>query len=152
MLSPHISRCLPNCHISPSFVIMFFSSTSGTSSSIISGANILSISFISFSNPKRDISKSKSISSSFNNDKSHSAICAVLLSATRNAFICSGVKSSATIQGTVFIPSFLAAHTRVCPAIITPSESIIIGTLNPNSLMLSATGATALSFLRGFFS
>ena len=63
---------------------------------------------------------------------SHSASSAVLLSASRNALICSSDKSSALIHGMSVIPSFFAALYRVCPATITPSLSMITGFLNPN--------------------
>ena len=90
-----------------------------------------------------------SSSSKCSKSKSHSASSAVLLSASRNALICSGVRSSAIMHGTSASPSFFAAFNRVCPATISPFASITIGTLKPNSLMLAATASTAPSFFRG---
>ena len=75
-----------------------------------------------------------------------------LLSARRNARTCSSLKSTTRTHGTVLSPSFLAALARVCPATITPALSITIGTLNPNSRMLSVTASTEASLFRGFFS
>ena len=93
-----------------------------------------------------------SVSSSSSLSSSQVAISPTLLSASRNARTCSGVRSSATIQGHVSRPSFLAALSRVCPFTMILFLSITIGTLKPNSWMLLATAGTALSFFRGLFS
>ena len=105
------------------------------------------------SKPKSSISNEKISSiSSFSKSKSQSAFSATLLSANLKAFICSSVRSSATMQGTSSIPSCLVAINRVCPQTTTLSRSMIIGCLKPNSSMLFATYLTALAFFLGFFS
>lgn len=105
------------------------------------------------SNPKSLISMlSISSSSTLSKLKSHSDFSATLLSANLKALICSSVKSSAIIQGTTSKFNCFAALYLVCPATITLSVSITIGTLNPNSLILLATSFTAESFFLGFFS
>lgn len=63
----------------------------------------------------------------------------LLLSTSRRAFTCSGVKSSTQTQGTSSMPSFCAANARQCPITITPLRSITIGCTNPYCRMLSAT-------------
>ena len=149
MLSPQMRRCCPSCHMSPGCVI-------GGSSSSMSGTSSCCTSCISsgaeMSKPNCSISKSANAASSFSSSsKSQSASSAVLLSASLNALICSGVRSSAIMHGTVSSPSLRAAFNRVCPATITLSRSIMIGTLNPNSFMLAATASTAASLCLGLF-
>ena len=123
------------------------SGTAGTSSSMTSTTSPLSS---SSSNPKSVISRSSIPSSSISSfSRSHVASSAVLLSASRKALICCSVKSSAIMQGTDSSPSFFAAACLVCPATITPSLSIIIGFLKPNSFIDAATKSTAASLFRG---
>ena len=70
----------------------------------------------------------------------------------RRALTCSGVSSAATMTGTVWSLSLRAALYRVCPAMITPSLSTMIGDWNPNSRMLLATAFAASSLRRGLLS
>ena len=74
-----------------------------------------------------------------------------IMDAILKAFICASVKSSATMQGTSFNPNLLAANILVCPVTITLFLSIIIGTLNPNSLMEAATLSMASLLFLGLF-
>ena len=153
--SPQNSLCSPSCHNPVSSFPLFFTSSalSSTSNSSSSNSNPLSDS----SNPKESMSIfSKSlrvINSSESNSKSQSLNSATLLSASLNALICSSVRSSAIMTGTSSIPRDRAANLRVWPATMTFSSSTIIGTLNPNSLILAATLSTASSLINlGLFS
>ena len=125
VLSPHIRRCLPNCQISPGFVIgSLLSSTSGTSSSVISaGSESSGIS----SKPKSKSPKSRSFNSASKRSKFHSATSAVLLSSMRYFFFCSSVIPDLRTHSTSLYPSCFNAFKRVCPHNITLSSSIIIG-------------------------
>lgn len=148
VLSPTTRMCSPNLQTSPSALTGF----SGGSGSYPSSSAIGSpVSMSNSSKPNASMSMSIDSSSSFKRSSSHSASSAVLLSAKRNALICSSVKSSAMITGTLSKPSLLEALNLVWPAIISPLSSATIGTLKPNCLMLSATASTASSFLRGLF-
>lgn len=79
----------------------------------------------------------------------------VLLSAMRNAFTCSGVRSS---QYSIFSsgisvhPRRLHASTRVCPNTMTgfSRDSRPMVPRSPNSLMESATAGIARSLFRAF--
>ena len=152
VLSPHIKRCFPRIQTSPSFVTGSAggSITSPSASSSYSGA-ISSISSPSISSNENPVS-SKSKSSSFNASNSmrkisssHPAFKASLLSAMIYAFFCASVKWLASIHGNSSIPSFFAAITRPCPAIMPLSPSMIIGFKKPNSLMLEAICSTCSS-------
>ncbi len=87
-----------------------------------------------------------------NSSRFHSAISAVLLSAIRSAFTCSGDNPRATCTGTSDSPSDFAALSRVCPMMITPASSTTIGCRKPNSRIDFATTSTASSLRRGFLS
>ena len=105
------------------------------------------------SNPSSAMSTAVTfISSRPRRSMSHSAISPTLLSARRNARTCSGVRSSAMMTGTCFMPSFFAAFSLVWPVTTVPSLSMTSGTFHPNSRMLAATASTALSFFLGFLS
>ena len=67
----------------------------------------------------------------------------VLLSARRYALTCALVSPVAICTGTSLSLSLCAASSRVCPAMITCSESVTIALRNPNSLILAATLSTA---------
>ena len=113
-LSPQIRRCSPRIHISPGFVIASAFSASSSEKSSSSDSVVSSRYCEMSSNPKSDIFISAIFSSSaFRSSSSHSASSAALLSARRNAFICSSLKSSAIMQGTVSSPSFFAAFNLV---------------------------------------
>ena len=122
------------------------------SSSKSSSTGSMSSSASSDVNPKASMSISEIASNSISNfAKSQTDNSATLLSAIRNALSCCSVKSSAMMHGTDSRPSFLAARSLVCPAMITFSLSIMIGTLNPNSLIDAATASTASSLILGLF-
>ena len=152
-------RPLPLCTISSHFFLRFCQSPLRASSTLKGGTMNCSLRLAcavyvcdTFSvgvKPNCDISSIMSPSSKSSWEISHSASSEVLLSASLNAFIWSGVRSSAIMQGMSLIPSLYAAFNLVCPATISLSLSMTMGTLKPNSLMLAATASTAWSFLRG---
>ena len=113
VLSPHIKRCSPNCHMSPTLTI-------GSTSSVYS-SSMTSVGSISSgkSNPVISILKSMSTRSS-NSDRtksmSHSASSPSLLSANMYALRCASVNPSIKRHGTVSMPNFLTAITLPCPA------------------------------------
>lgn len=73
------------------------------------------------------------------------------LSARTYARRCVGVRCANSMQGTSFIPSFRAASTRPCPAMMPFSPSTSTGFVQPNSRMLAAIWATCSSlWVRAF--
>ena len=87
---------------------------------------------------KSNADRSRPGSSSASRSKSQ-LLSLLLLSTSRRAFTCSGVRSSTQTHGTSSMPSFFAAIARQWPITITPSRSITIGCTKPYCLMLSAT-------------
>ncbi len=123
-------------------------SSGSTNPSVPAGAMIAARS--SALKPSSARSKStplRSASSMGSSSMSHEVSDATLLSAMRSALTWSGVRSSARMVGTSLSPSFRAARSRVCPAMMTPSASIRIGILKPKASMLLATASTAASLM-----
>ena len=132
VLSPQINRWSPNCQRSPFW--QTGSTSSGRSSSMISGSGSSSGSSQSMSKPLM----SSSFSSSDNKSMSHSDSFS-LLSKRRNCLTSSSVRFSILTTGTSLICRSLDAKRRQWPIIKTLSLSTTRGCANPKRFIDSAT-------------